>query len=94
MSIEAVTDLFAIGAALVGFWVVFRFPTFGPHSIGSGMLALAGALALLPLSAAVIGTVAGTFGAGVALVGVMLPSLAAVFWAGGCFFRLLAGALR
>ena len=91
---EAVLDLFALGAAALGLWTVVRYPALGPSSFTSGILLLGGALALLGVGGAIVGAAAATLGPAASLVLVVLPTLTAVFWAAGCFFRLLLSAAR
>ena len=94
MSTNVVIDLFVLGAAALGLWAVVRYPALGPTSFTSGILLLGGALALLGLGGALVGAAAAALGPGATLVLVVLPTLTAVFWAAGCFFRLLLTAAR
>lgn len=84
-----VVDLFGLGAALLGFWVVVRFPSFGPRSMWSAMLLTGLTLCLLSPLPAVAGNVAAAAGAPTALLFVVLPALTVLFWSMGCLIRAL-----
>jgi hypothetical protein len=81
--------LFATGAALLGFWAVARFPSVGPRSVTTALLATAAAFVLMSPLPSVVGSVAASAGAAEALLLVVLPSLTLLFWASGCLVRSL-----
>ena len=94
MGVEAVLDLFAVGAAALALWCIVRFPSLGPRSLRSAFIVVALAFVALPLVGFLVVPVAVAVGAGAALVLLVLPALTFSFWAGGCFVRFLLGAQR
>ena len=80
-------------AALLGIGVAVGFPRLGPRDLARAALLLAGALLLNYAAPPLVGATASAAGAPAAIVLVVLPALTAVFWAGGCFFRLVAATL-
>jgi hypothetical protein len=89
MVIGTVVPLFAVGAALLAFWTVARFKSFGPQTVAKALVAAAAAflfqtpmLSLLPPAVAAVGP-------GGALLLVATPSLCLMFWACGCLVRSL-----
>ena len=89
-------EAYCIGGAGLAFWVLARFPGFGPRSLLGALGAVIGAFAIaavIPalLSALVAGgdRTAGMIG----LLGLVLPALAAIFWSAGCLLRAFAGML-
>jgi hypothetical protein len=81
--------LFATGAALLGFWTVARFPSVGPQSFLSALLAIAATFVVMAPLPSVVASVAASTGAAEALLFVVLPSLTLLFWASGCLVRSL-----
>jgi len=81
--------LFAIGAALLAFWTVARFPSVGPQSVSTALVTAMAAFVLMSPMAAVIGSVAASAGVAAALLFAVLPSLMLLFWASGCLVRSL-----
>jgi hypothetical protein len=80
---------FGLGSAVLGFWTVVRFPSFGPQSVMSAIVVAAAAflfqtplLGLVDPAIAVLGTAG-------ALLLVVLPSLVVLFWSAGCLVRSL-----
>jgi hypothetical protein len=81
--------VFGVGAAMIGFWAVARFPTLGPQRVSSslvfaavmfvGQMPLLGLVDPVKLAAGIRG----------ALLFVILPSLTLLFWAAGCLVRSL-----
>jgi hypothetical protein len=93
VSSTALFSLFVMGAALLALWAVTRFPLLGPQTFGSALLATAAAFLLqLPLPS-VASTVAVSDGVATALVLIVLPSLAVLFWASGCLVRSVVALL-
>jgi hypothetical protein len=83
--------LFGVGAALLGFWVVLRYPSLGPQTLGSALItALAFFVLQTPLLAFVDPVIASA-GVPTALLLVILPSLTLLFWSSGCLVRALVG---
>jgi hypothetical protein len=89
---------FCAGGALLGFWLQVRFPRLGPKTLAGAAVAVvvafgAASVVLLPVEALV--SAWGRTGGLVALVGLVLPALAAIFWSAACllraFSRLLTG---
>ncbi len=89
MATTSALPFFAIGAALVGFWTVVRFPNFGPQRVGAALVAAALAFGVQSPLVALVRSVAVSRGAAAALLLVVLPSLVLLFWATGCLVRSL-----
>ena len=94
MDVHSILLAYACGAALLAVWLVVRFPSFGPSSVmgSTGLLVAAFCVAsVVPilLQALVAGgsLVAGFF----ALVGLVLPTLALIFWAAVLLLRACVG---
>jgi hypothetical protein len=87
---------YCIGGAGLAFWVLLRYPRFGPKTIGGATAAVIAAFvvaAVVPsLLQASIGDGSRT-GAFLALVGLVLPTLAALFWSAACLLRAFCGLL-
>jgi hypothetical protein len=80
---------FGLGSAVLGFWTVVRFPSLGPQSVMSSIVVTAAAfLSQTPLLGLVDPAIA-ALGTPGALLLVILPSLALLFWAAGCLVRSL-----
>ena len=90
MSSASVVSLFGVGSALLGFWLVLRFPMFGPQSVQSAMLLVVAVFVLQSPFLVLVGPVSSTAGAPAALLTVVLPSLVGLFWSAGCLVRSLA----
>jgi len=78
---------FAIGAALMAFWTVARFPSLGPQTFRSALLATVAVFMLQTPVAGIVGNVAASHGVPAALLLVVLPSLTLLFWTSGCLVR-------
>jgi hypothetical protein len=85
----SVLFIFAIGAALLAFWAVARFPSVGPQSFRTALFAMVAALALQSQLPAVVVPVVASYGVAVALLFVILPALSLLFWTSGCLVRSL-----
>jgi hypothetical protein len=85
--------LFGVGAALLGFWVVARFPSLGPQSFVPALATAAAAFVLQTPLVAFVKPVLVAAGPAVALMLVILPSLTLLFWACGCLVRSLVAML-
>ena len=90
MSSASIVSLFGVGAALLGFWAVMRFPAFGPQSVQSAMLLVVAVFVLQSPFLFLVGPVNAAAGPPAALLVVVLPSLVTLFWASGCLVRSLA----
>ena len=90
MGSASIVTLFGVGAALLGFWLVVRFPTFGPQSVQWAMLLVAAVFVLQSPFLMVVGPVNEAAGPSIALLAVVLPSLVTLFWSAGCLVRNLA----
>jgi hypothetical protein len=89
VSTAAVLYVFAVGAALVGFWAVARFSSFGPQTLRGALVATGAALVLESQLPALVSRMANSAGAAAALVLVVLPALTILFWTSGCLVRSL-----
>jgi hypothetical protein len=87
----AVLAFFAVGAALLGFWSVARFPSFGPQTVPMALVGAAVAFGLQSPLRGLVTSVAVSRGVPAALLLVVLPSLRLLFWASGCVVRSLVG---
>jgi hypothetical protein len=90
MSIGVAFAAMTVGAALVGFWSVVRFPELAAWSRESAAVVLAGACVLLAAMAPLSGLAMAHVGIQGALLLVVLPTLTTVFWAAGSLIRLAA----
>jgi hypothetical protein len=89
---------YCVGGALLGFWLLVRFPRFGPKTLTGAAVAVVVAFAaasVVVLAVEALVSAWGPAGGLVALVGLVLPALAAIFWSAACllraFSRLLTG---
>ena len=87
MEMTVTVDLFSVGAAGLGLWVVARFPSFGPRSVVRSLLLVIGAFGVMSATDGLSGTVARSDGPAVALLVVVLPTLTLAFWACACLVR-------
>jgi hypothetical protein len=83
----SVVLLFGVGAALLAFWVVARFPSIGPQTFRSALLATVAVFLFQTPMAGLVGSVAASYGVAAALMFVVLPSLTLLFWTSGCLVR-------
>jgi len=83
----SVVLLFAVGAALLAFWTVARFPSVGPQTFRSALLATVAVFMLQTPVAGIVGNVAASRGVPAALLLVVLPALTLLFWTSGCLVR-------
>jgi len=93
VDVHSILFAYACGAALLAVWLVVRFPTFGPSSvIGSiGMLFAACVVAsVVPPAVQWLADGDGVVGGFFALVGLVLPTLALMFWSFVRLFRAFA----
>lgn len=97
MSPDAVSSVYALGAALLGLWLVCRYPSIGPRSLRGGFLLVACASAALFVCGDVTRAAETLAGPAVALTLVALPILVFAFWSAAHLLRLymtLLGRLR
>jgi uncharacterized membrane protein YczE len=81
MSVMAVANLFLIGTALLGLWVVARFPSFGPRSVTVSIVFVIVAFVLLSVTSGTTATMTRSEGPAAALMLVVLPTFTFAFWA-------------
>jgi hypothetical protein len=90
VSSASVVSLYAVGAALLAFWLIVRYPALGPQSLQSALLVVAAVFILQSPVMLLAGPVQLAAGSPVALLAVILPSLVTLFWSAGCLVRNLA----
>jgi hypothetical protein len=92
VSVTLVLGLYAVGAAAIALWLVVRFPSVGPRTVTTAVVAGVAAAVGLQLALVLIDPVAhrGPYGVAVALMLVVLPALTAMFWTLAVMMRLLA----
>jgi hypothetical protein len=94
MDLHSLLLVYSCGAAGLAIWLVARFPTFGPNTImgSTGMLLAAFGVAAVvpPVVQALVGD-GNRLGGFVALVGLVLPTLALLFWSAVRLFRACCG---
>jgi hypothetical protein len=83
----SVVLLFGVGAALLAFWIVARFPSIGPQTFRSAFLATVAVFMIQSPMAGIVASVAASYGVAAALMLVVLPSLTLLFWTSGCLVR-------
>lgn len=91
MTASQLTVAYCVGGAILGFWAVIRFPQLAPRTLRGALGALVVAMAVMALVPTLLammleggGRVVGL----IALLTLVLPTLTAVFWAGGCVLRV------
>jgi hypothetical protein len=89
VNVTSVLLIFAIGAALMAFWAVARFPSLGPQAFITALLVTVVAFALQSQLPAAVTAVATSSGIVAALLFVVLPALTLLFWTSGCLVRSL-----
>jgi hypothetical protein len=82
-------SLFGLGAALLAFWTVARFPAIGPQTVKSAVVVTVVILVLQTPTLRLVNPVLNDYGVPAALLAVVLPSLTVLFWACGCLVRSL-----
>jgi hypothetical protein len=90
VSSASVVSLYAVGAAILAFWLVVRFPALGPQSLRSAVLVVVAVFVVQSPAMLLVGPVQATAGPPAALLAVILPSLVTLFWSAGCLVRNLA----
>jgi hypothetical protein len=86
-----VLSLASVSGALLGIWLVVRFPDRGPKHVRSALVAVGVATLALGVGAPLADAVStlGLYGPAVALLLIAVPAITAAFWAAGCFVRLV-----
>ena len=95
MTITGILYADLIAAALLVFWTMLRFPTFGPKSLGGAIAAFLVAQILGSVGPAFVGpAMRMPYGFYVVLLGVALPTFFLFFLTAAWIFRSLAAMLR
>jgi hypothetical protein len=89
MDASLAITLVAVGAAALALWLLARFPSFGPQTLGRATLLVAAAFVLQTPILSAVPPVVGALGAPAAVLLVILPALTLLFWALGCVVRSL-----
>jgi hypothetical protein len=92
---RSLIEIYAVGGAIIGLWAMVRFPTLAPSSMKGAIVAVSAAFVascFIPLAVAAL-VAYGRAGGIVALLGLVLPVLTAMFWSAGCLFQALYGML-
>ena len=92
LSAAAIANGYAVGAALLGLWLVTAYPERGPRTFAAGFRRLALAYLLLLLSGPLTGAAMAVAGKPFALLFVFLPVLTFAFWSSACLLRLYVAA--
>ena len=84
--------VYAVGAAAIAFWVIVRFPAFGPQRLTGALIMGLAALMGMRIALVMIDPVAqrGSYGVVLALLLLILPALTWIFWAAAVMLRMLA----
>jgi antibiotic biosynthesis monooxygenase (ABM) superfamily enzyme len=89
MASGLIVPLFGMGAAMLAFWLVARFPGAGPQSVKSALVVAAVLFVAQTPLLNLVDPVLGAYGVAAALLFVILPSLTLLFWGAGCLVRSL-----
>ena len=83
---------FCLAGAALALWLLLRFPQAGPRRLTSVLLAVLAVGLGLSLAGPLVGALTEfrPFGAAIALLAVVLPTLTFAFWVAGCVIRVLA----
>jgi len=87
---------YCVGGAALALWLLNRFPRLGPRTIMGATGAVIAAFmvaGVVPSLLEVIVAARSRVGAVVALIGLVLPTLAAIFWSAACLLRAFCGLL-
>lgn len=96
MTATKLISLYCLGGAGLAFWLLIRFPGFGPKSILRAAVAVLAAFivaAFVPLLLEASIAAGELTGGLVALFGLVLPTLTAIFWSAACLLRAFCGLL-
>jgi hypothetical protein len=94
VDVHSILLAYSCGAAVLAVWLAVRFPTFGPSSVmgSTGLLLAAFVVAsVVPLLVQLLVGGGNLVGGFVALIGLVLPTLALMFWAAVLLFRACLG---
>ena len=80
LSPNALSLVYALGAMLLGLWLFFRYPSFGPRTVRAAFLLVAIAYGFLLLTGPATAAAEALAGPAVALLCAYVPILALVFW--------------
>jgi hypothetical protein len=89
MASGLIVPLFGMGAAMLAFWLVARFPGAGPQSVKSALVVAAVLFVAQTPLLNLVDPVLSAYGVAAALLFVILPSLTLLFWGAGCLVRSL-----
>jgi hypothetical protein len=89
MSSSGVVSLYGVGAALLAFWAVVRYPSLGPQRVLSAVVVAAAVFVLQTPLFGLVGVMVVAVNPAAALLLLVLPSLTLLFWAAGCLLRSL-----
>ena len=87
MDIGTRIQLFSVGGAAIGLWLIARYPNRGPKSVTVSLLLIVAAFTVFSAVAEIVGRVTASAGPAATLMVVVLPAYIAVFWACACFIR-------
>ncbi len=88
---------FAVGAALVGFWIALRFPTFGPSRFETALISMAAGgvgIFLVPTGIETVLSWGLPYGRLLASFGVGFSAFVFLFLSGAWFIRLIQDSLQ
>jgi hypothetical protein len=97
VDVSQLISAYCAGGAALALWILVRFPRFGPRTfLSSGAVVLAALVlaAVVPTCVAALVSNLGRVGALAALLGLVLPTLAGIFWSAACLMRVVAESLR
>lgn len=88
----AILLLFSLGCAALALWALARYPQVGPRRPVALIVAVVALVVGMRLAGPVFDAVAGLgrYGAALALLAVVLPTLTGAFWVSGCVLRSIA----
>ena len=78
----------AVGSALIGFWLVARYRTVGPKTLGRSFLVCGIAFGLLRATGPLTKLTVDAVGPIAALLGLVVPILVFTFWSAGVLIRV------
>lgn len=96
MAVSKLIFAYCAGGAGLAFWVLIRFPRLGPKSIPGATGAVIGAFAVAAVVPSLLQASIGAgnrAGAFLGLVGLVLPTLAGIFWSAACLLRAFCNLL-
>lgn len=93
LSANALSLVYALGAVLLGLWLFFRYPSFGPRTLKAAFLLVAVAYCLLLATGVATAAAQALAGTTVALLCAYLPILTLVFWSALHLLRVTIAAV-